>query len=67
MSGRYVDRFERRGAEWRIAHRVAISDWWSLVPRNHLPVPDGMEDKLIRGRQDRSDPYFEMRAKVFAR
>lgn len=27
MGGRYVDRFERRHGEWRIAHRVLVHDW----------------------------------------
>ena len=26
-AGRYLDRFERRDDEWRIAHRVATVDW----------------------------------------
>ena len=27
ISGRYLDRFERRNGEWRIAHRVVVLDW----------------------------------------
>ena len=27
MAGRYVDRFERRGDAWRIAHRVVVYEW----------------------------------------
>mgnify|MGYP000875217920 CR=1 FL=1 len=27
ISGRYLDRFERRSGEWRIAHRVVVLDW----------------------------------------
>lgn len=27
IAGRYVDRFERRSSEWRIAHRTGIYDW----------------------------------------
>ncbi|MBY6166584.1 nuclear transport factor 2 family protein [Pseudooceanicola nitratireducens] len=27
LAGRYCDRFEKRGAEWRIADRVVIYDW----------------------------------------
>lgn len=27
MGIRYVDRFERRGGEWKIAHRVVASEW----------------------------------------
>jgi len=39
--GRYVDRFERRNGEWRIAHRVTVFDWESLRPvpeEKWLPV-----------------------------
>ena len=27
LGGRYLDRFERRGQEWRITRRVMMSDW----------------------------------------
>jgi hypothetical protein len=27
IAGRYVDRFERRGGAWRIAHRIGMYDW----------------------------------------
>jgi hypothetical protein len=27
IGGRYLDRFEKRGAEWRIADRVMLYDW----------------------------------------
>ncbi|SFM18541.1 nuclear transport factor 2 family protein [Variovorax sp. OV329] len=27
LCGRYVDRFERRGGEWRVADRVVVYDW----------------------------------------
>ncbi len=27
MAGRYIDRFERRGGDWRIAHRTGVTDW----------------------------------------
>jgi hypothetical protein len=30
LGGRYVDRFERRKGEWRIAHRVMVHDWSRL-------------------------------------
>jgi hypothetical protein len=28
-AGRYLDRFEKRGGEWRIAHRQTVYDWTS--------------------------------------
>jgi ketosteroid isomerase-like protein len=31
-SGRYIDRFERRGDEWRIAERLVLTDWFRQYP-----------------------------------
>ena len=52
---RYVDRFECRDGEWRIARRVAVTEW-SRVDREDdwWPIPDGM----LQGRRDRSDPVY---------
>jgi hypothetical protein len=36
LCGRYVDRFERRGEEWRIAARTVSYDWMRSTP---LPQP----------------------------
>ncbi len=30
--GRYIDRYERRGGEWRIKHRTCLSDWSRMEP-----------------------------------
>ncbi|MCW1384489.1 nuclear transport factor 2 family protein [Novosphingobium sp. KCTC 2891] len=35
-AGRYLDRFERRGGEWRIAHRGAVYDWSSTAPSTDM-------------------------------
>ena len=32
MKGRYLDRMEKRGAEWRIAHRTLTCDLFSVDP-----------------------------------
>ena len=38
---RYLDRFERRDGEWRIAHRVAVADWSRRVaPDDWWPLPE---------------------------
>ena len=34
MGGRYLDRFEKRGAEWRNAARLLLLDWLELPPGN---------------------------------
>jgi ketosteroid isomerase-like protein len=31
-SGRYLDRFERRSSEWRIAERLVMTDWFREYP-----------------------------------
>lgn len=31
-AGRYLDRFERRGEEWRIARRLVVTDWFRQYP-----------------------------------
>jgi hypothetical protein len=32
FGGRYTDRFEKRGGEWRLAYRQVIHDWSNIVP-----------------------------------
>lgn len=35
--GRYIDRYERRGGEWRIASRTFVCDWNSREPTSFEP------------------------------
>ncbi len=52
-SSRYVDRFERRQGEWRIAHRTLIQDWKQLIEVNEdTPKP---KPGWRVGRRDRQD------------
>jgi hypothetical protein len=50
---RYVDRFERRDGEWRIAHRTAVTEWTS-VDAHIWPLPPSMP----LGRRDRTDVVY---------
>jgi hypothetical protein len=52
---RFVDRFERRDGEWRIAHRIAVADW-SLrhEPGDWWPLPE----HHTLGRRDRADAVY---------
>lgn len=52
---RYVDRFERRGGEWKIAHRVVATEW-----RRVDPVPPGKVRGGIGvwGRRDQNDVIY---------
>jgi hypothetical protein len=52
---RYVDDFTRRDGQWRIARRVATTEWVRVDdPAAHWPIPDGM----LTGRRDRGDALY---------
>jgi ketosteroid isomerase-like protein len=70
--GRYVDRFEKRGGVWAIAHRVCLRDW---IPLDETPDPadpfaftavkDGLPPAMASlmataalSARDRSDPSY---------
>lgn len=40
LCGRYVDRFERRGGEWRVAARTVVYDWIEERSRPELAQDD---------------------------
>jgi hypothetical protein len=45
MKGRYLDRFECRGGEWRVQRRLVVFDW---VER--MPLPPGSEAERFGSR-----------------
>ena len=55
FGGRYVDRFERRGGEWKIAHRAVVHEW-DKVEHLELAYPPGRFSEGIRGP---GDPWYE--------
>jgi hypothetical protein len=57
---RYIDRFERRDGEWRIARRVAVIDWYVTGSRG---APSAHLDAFLRGRRDRADPVYQPEAR----
>lgn len=57
FAGRYVDRFERRDGQWRIARRTVVHDWSRQLPA--APESLGLPlDGFAQGRRDGSDPVF---------
>jgi hypothetical protein len=56
-AGRYLDRFERRGGVWRIAHRTCVSDWNNSV--NVAGAPRAAH--RLSGRRDRTDLVYSLR------
>lgn len=57
--GRYIDRFERRGGEWKIALRTNAIEWAGLLPNIPIPFSD-VPDLYGNGApaRDRSDPSY---------
>ena len=56
--GRYLDRFERRGGEWKIAFRTNIIEWGCVPPAMPLPFGDvpgiGLNGVSSRSKDDPS-------------
>jgi SnoaL-like domain len=56
LNGRYVDRFERRGGEWRIQTRILIFEWQATVDAS------AMAGRLLhnhKGSRDAMDASYE--------
>lgn len=59
--GRYIDRFERRGGEWRVAERIVAMDAiFSLVAHG-----GARSATTTWGTRDASDPLVAIRARLF--
>jgi hypothetical protein len=59
FSGRYVDRFECRDGEWRIAKRVVVHDWSASAALDQASFPLPM-DTFTQGQRDRSDLIYSI-------
>ncbi len=52
---RFVDRFERRSGEWRIAHRTSVTEWSRIdPPESQWPL----KPEMLTGRRDRDDVVY---------
>jgi len=54
FGGRYIDRFERRDGQWKIADRVVVHD----LDRLEHTEPAFPIDKFAEGRRDSDDPSY---------
>ena len=64
LAGRYVDRFERRDGEWRVAARTVVYDWV-----RHTRLPAEMTGAALGARQPTGahmpdDPLYRLLAQV---
>ena len=52
--GRYLDRYERRGDEWRILARLVVHEWTIASPAtDHMPIAS---ERFLQGSFDRGTP-----------
>ena len=56
---RYLDRFERRDGEWRIADRFCTTEWVRLHAQDTIYEPD---ERFERGARDGTDRVFSSRS-----
>lgn len=58
MGGRYVDKLEKRGDEWRIIHRTVVHDWNMNFPSTSI-WQGGIYGQLqLLGKRDRTDEVY---------
>jgi hypothetical protein len=60
LCGRYLDRFERRNREWRVADRTVVYDWIEERARPDLALHDGelFAQRQPTGTRSPSDPIY---------
>ncbi|MFN8062837.1 MAG: hypothetical protein U0Q12_27040 [Vicinamibacterales bacterium] len=56
LVGRYLDRFERREGNWRIAHRTTVVETWHAVFTTACPPSD-----WVTAHRDGRDPLWQVR------
>lgn len=65
LAGRYVDRFEKRGDEWRVAARVVVYDW--VQPMGDAPAAPEAErfgPRVPVGGRKPDDPWYSLLAEL---
>jgi len=59
-SGRYIDRFEKRDGEWRIADRKITSDWFRIYDDSADWARGLFGTKLRFGKREKEDISYEL-------
>ena len=64
LCGRYVDRFERRNGEWRVAARVVTYDWMQALPAEPGSEADRFGVRQPIGAYKPGDPWYALLASL---
>jgi len=60
VAGRYLDRLERRGNVWKIAHRGVVYDWNRIDPSTDGWSAEPIASQLPRGQASAHDPSYAL-------
>ena len=55
--GRYIERYELRGGEWKISHRTFVMDWTTSADSKDL-MGLGMFEDMVKGERGKGDPVY---------
>ncbi len=58
LCGRYLDKFERRGTEWRIGARTVVYDWMRQTPLPHEMTAEVFGVRQPTGSHQSTDPLY---------
>lgn len=58
VGGRYLDRFEKRGGQWKIAHRLYVIDWNQNGPSTAIWTEGLYAQLRTRGSRWPDDPVY---------
>lgn len=61
LGGRYLDKYERREGEWRIAHRLFVLDWVESGAPMEKPSEGATDENLLgRGKMSPEDASYSV-------
>jgi len=60
LCGRYIDRFEKRGDEWRVAARTVVYDWMKEAPGPDAPEEERFGARTPNGKMKPDDAWYTL-------
>lgn len=64
LLGRYVDRFEQREGQWRVAARTVVYDWMNVSPLPNALTPEDFGPRQPTGARAPHDPWYALLASL---
>jgi ketosteroid isomerase-like protein len=64
LCGRYIDKFEKRGEEWRVAARTVVYDWIRQSPGQEGDDAANFGARTPNGQPKPNDPWYALMAQA---